>query len=86
MIRSSVSNKPSDDFDRVAAEEVYQLLPKHLKPFEEMIRQVGDATLKEVLEGMKQEKETIVDDQAFPDYGLPKRTAGRKKTRTKRSR
>jgi hypothetical protein len=84
---NSTSNKSSDDFERVAAEEMYQLLSKHMKPFAEVIRQVGDAALKEVLEEMKQqEPKTIVDDGALPDHAIPKETTGRKsKTRGKKS-
>jgi hypothetical protein len=81
---SSVLNKSSDDFKRVAAEELYQLLFKHLKPFKEVIRQVGDAALTRVLEETKQEDDAIVDDEAFPDYAIPKKTAGRKKRRENR--
>ena len=79
----------SDDVDRMAAEavgELYQLLSKHMKPFAEEIRQVGDAALKEVLEEMKHEEEPIVDDEAFPDYAIPKKTTGRKKPTRKRQR
>jgi hypothetical protein len=84
---SSASNKLSDDFERAAAEEIYQLLSKHMKPFAEVIRQVGDAALKEVLEEMKHEEKTIVDDEvAVPDYAMPKKTIGREKRRWKKRR
>ena len=81
---TSASNKSSDEFERVAAEEIYQLLSKHSKPFAEMIREVGDAALKEVLKEMKQEEETIVDDEAFPDGAMPEKSTDRKnKSRSK---
>jgi hypothetical protein len=49
-----------------------------MKPFAEVIRQVGDAALKEVLEDLNREEKTIVDDEAFAGYAYPKKTTVQK--------